>query len=480
METNKKLDANQKMFLKKSRRHKGFGAFSDPGVGKTIPALLKGLNKGATRILISCPVSAFDEWRDAIRNDFDNSYKVYEDIDEVLSARMLRKPAICLLNHDMVKHDKYWQKLRALGFDHFILDEGDFLVSHSTAVSRRHCLIAVKIDSVVVMTGTAWKNKDKDIFGLMKFINPSVLGDVYEDFTNEWCINAGWMGKDKEVRPERVEELADLTAPYYYRIALDEIENAPPKAYPNKIIRVPLNKKTRRIYDNMETNLITEYKKGTMTAKTELVGRLRCAEIAGGVATLDRQLKGSAKVEDLLTPVTIERSLPVKHRIGSEKRRAMSRWLRKWKAGRGVGRKVLVFYRFKMDGKAVSSVLQRHYPDRWALIDGSTPQEERTRLRKDFKAGNLDALALQERAGSRALNLQEAYTTLFYSFGHSHVNHSQGRRRTRRRGQTHRCLYVYFIVENTVEEDIYDDLKRKKARAHYVYDKLRIMRQNRK
>ena len=476
MECNKRLDKNQKDFLKQSRSHDGFGAFSDPGVGKTIPALIKGLERGATRTLISCPVIALDVWRDAIKDDFDNSYKIYDTVDAIFSQRMKRGPAICLLNHDMVKNDKLWKKLRALDFDHFIVDEGDFLANHASAVSRRHCKLADVIPSRVVMTGTAWRNKDKDIFGLMKFINDGVLGSTIDGFKSRWCIMSGWMNKDFDVKPELIEELSDLTAPYFHRVSLDEIDKPPPKALPNDVVRVRLKGETKRIYRAMETELLAEYGKGKMTAKTELVAQLRCAEIANGVVTLDRPLKGSSDIEDILTPVTIKRSKPIKHRIGREKLSRMSRWIRQWKASDGAGQQMLVFYRFDMDGIGAEHVLERHYPGKWARIHGKTKRVDRRRLEKAFKAGKLDALILQITAGSKALNLQNAYTTLFLSFGYSHVDHSQARRRTRRRGQMNRCRYVYFIARNTIEDIMYEDLKRKKKRASYIYDRLRLFR----
>ena len=94
----------------------------------------------------------------------------------------------------------------------------------------------------------------------------------------------------------------------------------------------------------------------------------------------------------------------------------------------------------------------------YLTLDGRSKDKEV--WRQFNEAEEIKAIVVQYRSGNSGINLQSATHTVFYEPPLSTTQLEQAKDRTHRIGVPSGCNYYVLLTENTIEEHIYDNLRR--------------------
>jgi hypothetical protein len=103
----------------------------------------------------------------------------------------------------------------------------------------------------------------------------------------------------------------------------------------------------------------------------------------------------------------------------------------------------------------------------WGVIDGSTPNEERTRIVERFQAGKLKGVA-GTRAMCEGVTLTRASNMIFVDRFWSPGINTQAEDRIHRVGQNNGCLYMDLVLNHPIDELVYELLTKKEQYVREV------------
>jgi SNF2 family DNA or RNA helicase len=175
-----------------------------------------------------------------------------------------------------------------------------------------------------IMSGLVTPNSPFDIYKQFEFLDPNILGfgsfyafkaHFAEIEDNQFMLNAikkknkeraeasRAMGENKHystrapqlVKKNKItglpmyrnlDELAELIAPYSFRVLKSECLDLPEKVYMPPLL-VELTSKQRSAYDTVRDELIAEFEDGSITTALAIVKMIRLQQITGGFWSLD-------------------------------------------------------------------------------------------------------------------------------------------------------------------------------------------------
>lgn len=397
-------------FLVQRLKYAGGAALvSEQGTGKTIItlAVLEKLN--LDRILIVTPKTSIHvTWLSRIPSATVVGYEAFRNAIK----RIMKQP-----------------------WDIVIFDESQALKGRNSRQSRAARRLRHLAKRRLILSGTPLDKSPVDFWAQMRFVDPSVFGDVWQRprnggddgpyFAEEFCRPAGFMGKKWEFVDRKLPQFLERIAPYVYRL-----ENTMEQP---EYIHVPvgLYGHQRRTYDQMERHGIVKLNGHKSVAGLAPVRDLRCFQIVGGF------LEG--------------------HRVGEAKQRKLKTLL-------PTLIKPVVFCRFLPEVEEVRRILCQRYR-RVTILNGSIKDKKnnlaRTQLLNDFQAGKIDALVCQARTGGVSIELTKSNELVFYSMGYSYIDFQQIIARFRRYGQTKRVKVFLLVAQDTVDEEPLDRIRQK-------------------
>lgn len=441
--------------LQRALSLKSTALFMEPGTGKTRVAVdfigIKHQSVGIQKVLVVCPKVALGVWQDQI-NEYlprgikrnvvilDNSWGSIKDrIAEAKNHKKVDCLTFFLVNYDVLADQKRWDFdgnitvregmrniLKKWRPDVIILDESHYIKKHSSARSRAiHTLSSVP-KWKLILSGTPITNSPLDLFSQYKFADDRIFGTRWASFRNKFAIMGGFGGhqvmgiKNKEKLRKRMQLIS-------FECTKKEL-NLPGKL-PSEIVRIPMTPKTRKLYDQMEKEMIIELeelgKKATATIILTKLIRLR--QIAGGFVRVTN--------EDLT-----KEDVPV----GTEKLDALRELLDiHCKAG---GYKVVVFAQFKWEVAQIKSVCDRISVP--AIVDRGLI-EERRRFRDD-KTTMVYIVPLSM-GGISVNELVAAHIGIFYSLNYSSDKIIQAMDRLDRIGQTEPVFFQFLAMDKSID-----------------------------
>ncbi len=158
------------------------------GLGKTISAGLcwneLALRYKLSRLLIVCPASLRQKWRDELRDKFNIISHVCDsqkELDKQLEKIQDLNGAL-IISHHLCRNEKMtelWEKLAQKNdkiFDALILDEAHHIKNKGSKLYKAIKDIQESIEYRIFLSATPIQNKGKDLYGVM-----SGLDDIYED-----------------------------------------------------------------------------------------------------------------------------------------------------------------------------------------------------------------------------------------------------------------------------------------------------------
>ncbi len=412
--------------------HAGLGAClaDDMGLGKTLQTLcLLYHRRDLGTSLVIAPTSVTYNWKE-------QAQKFLPELRVLLyeGTTSARKPQWAKIGeHDLVvasygimQRDQ--ALLQSYNWNCIVLDEAQKIKNPSSATAR--VAFALPSRARIATTGTPIENHLLELWSLMNFLNPGLLGS--QNSFREVYLKAG--GDEKILQRLRAQ-----VAHFILRRRKEAVApQLPPKL--ETIYRIDLSSEERRLYNSIRRQAL-QVKSDDRISLLSALTRLR--QVCCDPGILDREWsQSSSKVNtavEMLGEVVAE------------------------------GHQVLVFSQFVSLLRRVAQQLdQEGLPYR--ELYGSTPVEERRHLVNEFQKGRFRIFLISLKAGGPGLTLTQAEYVIHLDPWWNPAVEDQATDRAHRIGQT-RTVNVYrFIARETVEEKVLELHARKRELARAVLD----------
>ncbi len=420
----------------------------DMGLGKTIQALalIQSDHEAGVRrpVLIACPLSVVSNWKkETERFTPGLSILVHHGVDRDKAAafrKSVAKHAIVVTSYALLARD--FETLSEIDWGGVILDEAQNVKNPQTLQAR--AARALKADYRIALTGTPVENHVGDLWSIMEFLNPSLLGSQAE-FKKNFFTPIEVTG-DKEA----AERLARLTRPFVLRRLKTD----------KSIIRDLPDKLEMKVFCNLTKEQAALYAAVGRKAEGAIEG-------ADGIKRRGLILAALTKLKQICNhPVHFlgDNSL-LEGRSGK-----LARLCEMLEEVLESGERALVFTQYAEMGR----LLQRHVGktfDREVLfLHGGVARTQRDLMVDRFQAkGEGPAVfVLSLKAGGTGLNLTNATHVFHYDRWWNPAVENQATDRAFRIGQTKNVQVHKFICAGTLEEKIDAMLERKKEVAERI------------
>ncbi len=437
------------------------GLLQDPGLGKTsemyaVYQVLKAKHL-VDRALVICPLrAATSTWPDE-RDKWNDFHDVRVHVlhgadrkallDKPHDVSVINPEGLGWLFEQMKGRKKWpWQML--------IVDESSGFKNSDTVRYRELRPRLHRFKRRFILTGTPAPNGMMDLWSQVFILD---LGDslgMHVTNYRQWYFNkTGYGGHDWVLKDGAEEEIYKKLRPLVLRMAAEDYLKLPPIIY--NTIRVDLSEEVRRVYDEMEKELITAVGGNVVTAANAAAATGKCQQIANGAIYVD-ELNG------------------LKPPRGDAKRKWSALHDEKIKATVDLveelqGKPCFIGYKFKHDLERLQKVF-KGVP----YLGGGVSSQRQREIEKAWNAGHLPILLAHPRSCAHGLNLQGVGAAVVW-FGPTWnlEDYIQFNRRVWRQGQRERVVVHHIVARNTVDEAVMKALDRKAKTQKALLDALK-------
>lgn len=341
-------------------------------------------------------------------------------------------PHVVVINYESLWQEPFGSYALKVPWDCVIADEGHKLKSAGSKVSMYAARLGRHVPKKLALTGTPMPHSPMDIYGLYRFLDPSIFGTSVTAFKHRYAIQGGYGGY--EIKGwQHQDELHEKMYSIAYRVTKDEVLDLP--AVQDIRQFCTLDSPALKIYDGLEADLVAEIEQGTITAANALVKLLRLQQVTSGFV----------KTED-----------GVEQQIDTNKQDLLDEIFEEIAADEPL----VVFCRFRHDLQLVQDLATKH--DRpYAEVSGRTHTGALSL--QDWQQGQATIIAVQIASGGVGVDLSRARYCAYYSLGFSLGDYEQSRARVHRPGQTRNVVYYHLLAQGTVDEKVYQALSDKQS-----------------
>jgi SNF2 family DNA or RNA helicase len=403
----------------------GVGAIlaDDMGLGKTIQCLAFLTDRAKIGpALVVAPASVCRNWM-AETEKFAPALTPYlfSENDREKLLKKAKPGDLIIVTYDMMTREselfisKKWATV--------VLDEAQAIKNRAT--KRSETVMQLDSDCRLLMSGTPVENHLGELWNLMQFANPGLLGSL-DNFNEKFA-----MPIEKLKDSNRQDQLRRLVQPFILRRRKDEVLKELP-AKTEITLNVQLSPEERAFYEALRRRAIeamesdddkTGGKHLKILAQIMKLRRAACHpkladENSGFVESSKLRLFGEV-VEELLEN----------------------------------GHRALVFSQFVSHLAILEEYLQKKKIT-YQYLDGSTPLAKRQERIEKFQAGEGDLFLISLKAGGTGLNLTGADYVIHMDPWWNPAVEDQATDRAHRIGQTKPVTVYRIVAENTIEEKI--------------------------
>lgn len=420
----------QKDVINKALNNEGYGLFLDTGCGKTICGLEIAKHLGKTLIL--CPLSVIET---AWVEDCNNFYPELKIVNCWGSSKSER---IKLLNSEA---DIYVMNYESFKILKHIISNMDFkcmIVDESSVMKNMKSQITTDIMSMIdiiprrfVLSGTPNPNSNLELFPQIKFVQPELFGISYLGwqatyFTQDLANPHYWYQTD-----ENKEKLFARLSEGSVFLKKEDCVDLPPKVF--EVKRFELGKEQKMYYDDMIRDIqdnINEWSKFEFTAKL-----MKLREIVSGfVINKDGSITDFDTNKDKLLESAFEE-------IGDKP--------------------VIIWCQFQHEVDKLA--------EKYNGVALTSKTKDRDLIIRQFKNGEIKKLFTHPKLLGKGLTFVNCTYNIYYSLSFSYEEFRQSQDRIHRIGQDNKCTYIILQGKNTIDEKIYNCLKRKGNAVDELY-----------
>ena len=239
-------------------------------------------------------------------------------------------------------------------------------------------------------------------------------------------------------------------------VKIEDCIDMPERVYNRKLL--DMSAEQARVYHELETYFITTYKDEKVEAKSKLTAYIRLQQIASGFVSSEQCPE--SELEDPPpnkitwfddTPKIDQLLVDVEETVGS--------------TDNPTGQ-VIVVCHFSAEAERIfDSLTEAGY--NCCLQTGW----KKVGTIEGFKNGKYSVMVANIRVISMGFNLQErCHHMIFYSNTFSLEDRIQVEARIYRAGQKHPCIYLDYVMKDTIDMKVYAALKQKKQLSDYIRD----------
>jgi SNF2 family DNA or RNA helicase len=430
--------------------HTGFAFFPEQRTGKCLISLTVVDHYKPEVLVIVCPKKAVLTWETELDLHLD------VDWDCEIYIITYQEPVKNL------KLRKTWYKWSSEFAKHggtlmVIADEAHQIKKPGTAQSRFVRTLGKRAQYRLALTGTPIDKNYEQFWAVFDFIqHGSAFGATYDSFKGRYVIIEQKERRDGKQFPvvtgyQNTPELLEIIHRYSYRITFNEARIAMGKR-PVRIHRhkkyFDLDTKSRQLYEEFKKDLEVTIEEMDITIDATLPITLiqKLQQVCGGFLLHQMRIPGQKKRKRLVVPLD-----------GREKLNCMMGVLS------GLGdEKVVICARFTHEVAAIRETLDEF---NWTHKEISGQSEWDGEFDKDV-------VVLQVKSGL-GFDLSESNTYIFYSWDHSYITFEQARFRIMNMEHTTKVNYYFLLARDTIEEEYYEAIKRKKDFSQVVLDRHR-------
>jgi len=398
----------------------------DMGLGKTVQSLglLCARAKGGPTLIVA-PTSVLGNWA-AEADRFAPHLRIhrYEQCTEreaLLGS--LSKGDVLLLSYTLLALDS--EKLASQRFHTVILDEAQAIKNAATQRAKAAC--ALQADFRLALTGTPIENHLGELWSLMNFLNPGLLGSA-TSFTERY---AGPIERNRENAPAVRAMLRQLIGGFVLRRTKAQVLTELPE----------------------RTEITVRIEPGAEEAKLQRAMRMEAIERleqASDSAPGARRFSILAELMRLRRGACHPRLYAPELTLSGAKLNHLVELLLELRQNH---HRALVFSQFVDYLSLVREQLDQNQIS-YQYLDGSTPSKRRGDIVAAFQDGESDCFLLSLKAGGSGLNLTAADYVIHLDPWWNPAVEQQASDRAHRIGQTRPVTVYRLILADSIEERI--------------------------
>lgn len=410
------------------------------GLGKTFQAIAASICKkhifDFKKVLVVCPASIKAQWKSEIEKYSHEQAEIMDGWPEERALRYRQSAAYFhIVNYETVLRD--WLPINKANYDLIILDEAQRIKNFDTITAQSIKQLQKKHS--LVLTGTPIENKLVDLYSIMQFVNPEVLGPLWE-FSYQHCYFdtnkhdkiTGYYNlkqlneklKDVIIRREKrkvLKQLPQITQ-YDIPVAMSLEQQDYHTSFARALVKI-ISKKYLTPADLQQIQL--------------LLGNMRM--VCDSTYLIDKETNSSPKLHELR--YALEEQMQIK---------------------KG-GRKIIIFSEWVTMLGLIGELL-RSMGISYVQLSGKVAVKNRQALVKKFETDSDCQIFLSTEAGGVGLNLQMADTVINFELPWNPGKKNQRIGRIDRLGQKSQHLTVInFITNDSIESRIAEGLTLKQS-----------------
>jgi superfamily II DNA or RNA helicase len=424
----------------------GIGAClaDDMGLGKTVQALAlvqRYLDMGRLRpVLLICPTSVIETWRLEAEKFFPSlSLYIHHGRDRRRGdafSRAAESNAVVMSSYALLHRDA--ELYKNIDWHGIILDEAQNIKNPDTRQAR--AARSLRADWKIALTGTPIENHVGDIWSIMEFLMPGMLGN--RKYFADCYIKPITSAPDSAA----MEKLRNTVRPFIMRRLKTDPAIAPD--LPRKIETMEycgLKREQMKLYADAADEFTT------------------WIEGASGIKRRGLVLAGLTKMKQICDhPALFAKDGNLAPERSSKLERLMSLAEEMYESGD----RTLIFTQYVEMGGILKYQLQEHFGREVFFLHGSVPRADRDKMVRAFQESEgARFFVLSLRAGGVGLNLAKANHVVMYDRWWNPAVETQAVDRAYRIGQTSSVQVHIFCCKGTLEERIGDMIASKKTLA---------------
>lgn len=407
------------------------------------------------KVLIICPASLKLNWKKELKminpsaticvlpKDTYNMFTKYYIINyDMLIKQFEFKEHEALKNRVTleIKEDSFLSKVK---FDCMLIDEAQYIKNDSKR-TKVVLYLTNTAKFTVPISGTPVKSKTRDLFNLLVAVKHPITYDGFFNFGVKYCAGEqtkyGWDFNGSSNQ----EELHQKLKPFMIRRLKEDCLDLPPKIITE--VYTELSADDKKLYDDAFDNYISyvsheNRKKHDVITANLLTKNVEYAEHLVKLNLL-KQVCANSKL-----PMVFER---IQDLLDEDE-----------------NRKIIIFSQY-ID--VISKVFSK-FKKVAVKLTGSVSMEQRQKAVDDFQTNPDVRLFIgQTLAGGVGITLTKADTVIFVDLLWTPSDHVQAEDRAHRIGQHASVNVLYFITQDTIEEDIFELIQSKKKNIDKIVD----------
>lgn len=511
------LFAHQQRALERYRYEKAIPLFFDAGTGKTLTALAIAKDKyergEIDALLVIAPNGVHKQWAT------EEIPKWLKDVDTTVQWRKNKKLFFVegKLNIVCTNIEQFSTKLRYLDYVEWVnshntmivLDEATriknpkairtqrILYEFNEVVKRGKTIIdsIPKTKARAILTGTPVTNGPFDVWSMFEFLEPGYFGLNWFAFQNKYGLFHTMDINNRKIRilinqeswnaikacndyetaafnygvtlptfdyiknqvayegPFRnVEQLRQEMCKIAMFVRIEDCIDMPDRVYNRKLL--DMSPEQARVYRELELYFLTTYKNETVEAKTKLTAYIRLQQIASGFVSSEQ-----VPEEELEDPppnkITWFDDTPKIDQLLVDLEEIVS-----------CETQCIVVCHFSAEAERIyEAVANAGYS--CCLMTGW----KKVGTIEGFKQNKYQVMIANIRVIAMGFNLQEhCHHMIFYSNTFSLEDRIQVEARIYRTGQKDKCIYIDYVMTDTIDMKVYAALKQKKQLSDYIRD----------